>query len=79
MKTSIWRFLIINLILLQVVALSGQTKGRNPGHLEYANYTVAQCFAGILPKPGTQHEEAFIWIATGEELKRSKVYDFKLS
>lgn len=78
MKNSIWRFLIINLILLQVVALSGQTKGRNPGYLEYENYTVADGFPAYLTKESIQDEQGFIWIATWEGLVRYDGYNFKL-
>lgn len=78
MKTSIWRFLIINVILLQVAALSGQTKGRNPGYLEYENYPIAHGFPGHFTKESIQDEQGFIWIATWEGLVRYDGYDFKL-
>lgn len=77
MKTSIWRFLIINLILLQVAALSGQTKGRNPGYLEYENYTVADGFPDIQAQKIIQDRKGFLWIAAGEGLVRFDGYNFK--
>lgn len=58
--------------------LRAQRKGRNPGNLEYVNYSMVDGFPGIITKESIQDEKGFIWIATWNGLVRFDGYDFKL-
>lgn len=78
MKIGIEQLVLSFLLLFLGACLNGQTKGRNPGHLEYENYTIADGFPSYNPKKMVQDDNGFIWIAAVEGLIRYDGYNFKL-
>lgn len=77
-RAVIFFMLLVFLLAVMITSLKGQRTGRNPGHLEYINYSMANGFPGIITKESIQDEKGFIWIATWNGLVRFDGYDFKL-
>lgn len=78
MKIGIEQLVFSLLLLFLGTCLNGQTKGRNPGYLEYEQYTMLDGFPTMSAEETLQDKKGFLWIASFEGLVRYDGYDFKL-